>query len=113
MLAERTQIGLVAGPLLFLAVLLLPLPEGMAADAQRVAAVTVLMAVWWITEAIPIPATALLPVLLFPLLGVMDAGEVTLAYGHHLIFLFLGGFMIAVTMQRWNLHTTASGRLQQ
>jgi sodium-dependent dicarboxylate transporter 2/3/5 len=62
------------------------------------------MAVWWISEAIPIPATALLPILLFPVLGVTDGGEVTLAYANHLIFLFLGGFLIAVTIERWNLH---------
>ena len=66
--------------------------------------VAILVAIWWITEALPLAATALIPVLAFPALDVMAAGEVTRAYGNHLIFLFLGGFFIAVTMQRWNLH---------
>src|SRR3990172_10506630 len=100
----RSTIGLFLGPFLFWLVLLLPTPEGVETVAMRVAAVTVLMATWWITQAIPIPATSLLPIMLFPLLGVMDGAEVTLAYGNHVIFLFLGGFLIAVTVQKWNLH---------
>ncbi len=96
--------GLLLGPALFFIVLLLPLPEGMTAEGLSVAAVAVLMATWWITGAIPIPATALLPILLFPVLGVLGAAEVTRAYGHHLIYLFLGGFLIAVTMEKWHLH---------
>jgi sodium-dependent dicarboxylate transporter 2/3/5 len=71
---------------------------------MRVAAVAVLMAVWWITEAIPLAATALLPIVLFPSLGVMTSAETASSYANHLIYLFLGGFMIAVTMEKWNLH---------
>jgi len=104
LLKQRAVIGLFLGPVLFSLVLLMPLPEGMSAAGLRVAAVTVLMAVWWISEAIPVPATALLPIVLFPLLGILSGAEVTLAYGNHLIFLFMGGFLIAVTMERWNLH---------
>ncbi len=101
---RRQVIGLVLGPLLFITILLLPAPSGMSPEGLRVAAVAALMALWWLTEAIPIPATALLPVALFPLLGVLDGGQVTRAYGNHLIYLFLGGFLIAVTMEKWNLH---------
>ena len=96
--------GLLLGPALFLIILLLPLPAGMTPQGLRVAAVAVLMATWWVTEAIPVPATALLPILLFPLLGVLSGANVTRAYGHELIYLFLGGFLIAVTMEKWNLH---------
>jgi len=68
------------------------------------AAVAVLMSVWWITEALPLGATALLPIVLFPALGVMDGKAVTKEYGHWVIFLFLGGFLISVAMERWKLH---------
>lgn len=89
---QHSVYGLLLGPVLFVIILLLPLPAGMTQEGLRVAAVTVLMAVWWITEAIPIPATALLPILLFPVLGVLSGADVTRAYSHHLIYLFLGGF---------------------
>ena len=68
------------------------------------AAVAVLMALCWITEALPIPATALLPLVLFPLLGVADINAAAAPYAHRLVFLFMGGFMIALAMQKWNLH---------
>ncbi len=101
---QRGLIGLLLGPLVFLALLLLPEPAGLSPQGMSVAAVAALMAIWWITEAIPVPATALLPIVLFPVLGVLDGSEVTRAYGDHLIYLFLGGFLIAVTMEKWNLH---------
>ena len=76
----------------------------MPANSMQVAAVAVLMAVYWMSEAIPIPATALMPIALFPALNIMATNEVTLAYGNHLIFLFMGGFLIAVTIEKWQLH---------
>lgn len=98
------QIGFFLGPIVFIAMLLIPAPEGMKLEAWRVAAVTALMAIWWITEAIPIPATSLMPIALFPLLGVMKSSASTAPYANHLIYLFMGGFFLAVTMERWNLH---------
>ncbi len=101
---RRKKIGLVLGPVLFLTLLLLPPLPGMSGAAQKTAAVALLMACWWMTEAVPIPATSLLPVALLPLLGVMPAARAAAPYANHLIFLFLGGFLIALSMQRWDLH---------
>ena len=101
----RQTAGLVAGPLLFFLVLLLPLPAGMSPESQRVAAVALLMACFWMAETVPIPATAMLPIFLFPLLKVMNTPEVTRSYGNQILFLFMGGFLIAVAMQKWHLHS--------
>jgi sodium-dependent dicarboxylate transporter 2/3/5 len=68
------------------------------------AAIAFLMAVWWITEAIPLAATALIPLLLFPAFGVMDGKAVSNQYINHIIFIFVGGFLVALAMERWNLH---------
>ncbi len=90
---------------MFLLVLFLSSYSGeLNVGAKYVLSITVLMAWWWITEAIPIPATALLPLAAFPLLGVQRARDVASAYGDHNIFLFMGGFFLAITMQKWGLH---------
>jgi sodium-dependent dicarboxylate transporter 2/3/5 len=96
--------GLVAGGIVFAVLLLLPAPEALGVDGWRTAAVAVLMAIWWMTEAIPIPATALLPLGLFPILGVLSPASASEPYANELIFLFMGGFMLAVTMEKWGLH---------
>jgi solute carrier family 13 (sodium-dependent dicarboxylate transporter), member 2/3/5 len=71
---------------------------------RATAAIGVLMAVLWMTEAMPLPITSLLPIVLFPLAGVLEIGEATAPYADEIIFLFMGGFMLALAMQRWGLH---------
>ena len=97
------KVGLALGPALFLAVTLTDLDPGNPV-VTRMAAVAILMATWWITEAIPLFATALLPLVLFPLLGIERGGVTAPIYFNSTIVLFLGGFMIALTMEKWNLH---------
>ncbi len=96
-------IGMVAGPALFLAFLLLPDLE-LSAAQRGVAAVTALVATFWVTLAIPIGATALLPAALFPLLGVLSADEVARYYMHNLVILFIGAFIVALGLERWGVH---------
>ena len=106
---KRQRIGLWLGPVLFVLIQLLLLSdlihsEAMSPAAWQVAALGLWMAIWWISEAIPIPATALLPLIVLPLTGVADIRQAAAPYANPLIFLFMGGFIIAVAMQRWNLH---------
>jgi sodium-dependent dicarboxylate transporter 2/3/5 len=100
----RQKLGLALGLFLFLSLLLLPTPSGLDPAAQRVGAVALLMAVWWISEAIPLYVTALLPLVLFPLLGVLNMREAAAPYAEPTIFLFMGGFFLAMAMQQWGLH---------
>lgn len=100
----RPRVGLLLGPALFALVLLLPAPEGMPDAAWRTTAVAVLMAAWWISEAVPIPATALLPLALFPVLGIVPIAAASAPYANPVIWLFLGGFLIAIAIERCGLH---------
>lgn len=102
--AWRGRAGLLLGPLLMLVFLLVPPPEGMGREAWWVLGLTLFMATWWITEALPLPVTALLPIALLPLLGVMPMDAATAPYANPIIFLFMGGFAIALAVQRWGLH---------
>jgi sodium-dependent dicarboxylate transporter 2/3/5 len=92
------------GPIAALIILLAPTPDGLSDEAWRTLAIAVWMAIWWVTEAIPIFATALLPLALFPLLGVTDIRGAAAPFANPLVFLFLGGFLIAAAMQKCNLH---------
>jgi len=101
---SKKKIGLVLGPLLFALVMLFFNPENLNLDAKSILASTIWIAVWWITECVPISVTALLPIVLFPLTGGLDIKSTTASYGHNLVFLFVGGFIIALAIEKWNLH---------
>jgi sodium-dependent dicarboxylate transporter 2/3/5 len=100
--------GLIAGLACLLIMLVLPVPAGMTIAARNAAAVAILMAVWWITEAIPIYATAFLPIFLFPALKILPAGETAVNYGHDLVLLMISGFFIAKAIANQNLHKRIS-----
>jgi solute carrier family 13 (sodium-dependent dicarboxylate transporter), member 2/3/5 len=102
--SKAQTIGLFLGPILFILTVLFFSPEGLSFEAKAVLATTLWVAAWWVTEAIPIPATSLLPLILLPITGALNSATVTSAYGDDIIFLFLGGFFIATAMEKWNLH---------
>tara|TARA_B100001564_G_scaffold68036_1_gene53716 strand:- start:1838 stop:3289 length:1452 start_codon:yes stop_codon:yes gene_type:complete len=101
---SKKKIGLVLGPVLFALVMLFFNPENLNPDAKSILASTIWIAIWWITECVPISVTALLPIVLFPLTGGLDIKSTTASYGHNLVFLFVGGFIIALAIEKWNLH---------
>ena len=99
------QVGLWAGPLaLFLMLLTSSFQETMSREAWLVAGVGFWMATWWATEAIPVAATAFIPLVAFPLLQVMPVRAVAQSYAHPTIFLFMGGFVLALAVEKWSLH---------
>jgi sodium-dependent dicarboxylate transporter 2/3/5 len=98
------RIGFWLGLAVFAAIILFVDLEPGEPLITRMAAVAILMAIWWITDAIPLAATALLPLVLYPLLGIMSGRETAPVYVNSIIFLFVGGFLIAIAMERWNVH---------
>lgn len=93
--------GLLAALLVWIA---MGAADGLSPDARWVATIGTLMAVWWMTEAIPLSATSLLPIVLIPMLTERTVAEATAPYASAIVFLFLGGFLIAIAMEKWNLH---------
>ncbi|MFZ2322367.1 MAG: SLC13 family permease [Ignavibacteriaceae bacterium] len=98
------KIGLVLGLFAFLFILFFFNPVPAKPEIGKTAAVVVLMAIWWITEALPMAATSLVPLIFFPLLGVLSGSQISASYINSVIFLFIGGFMLAIAMENWGLH---------
>jgi len=98
------RLGLIVGPLALAVMLSVPGPANLSLEGWRTAGVAVFMAVWWMTEAVPIPVTAMIPLVAFPVLGVLSMADAAGPYAADIIFLFMGGFLLAVAMERWGLH---------
>ena len=100
---ELKKFGLILGPIVFLILFFLPY-ELLNPEADRVISVAAWMVIWWITECVSISITALIPLVIFPLVGIMDIKEVGPIYGSHIVWLFFGGFVMALALEKVNLH---------
>lgn len=101
---SKRYIGLFTGILAFIIILLLPEPEGLSPQGKHAAAVVILMSIWWITEAIPVFATAFLPLALYPILEILPASKTAANYGHNYVLMMLGGFFLGKAIESQNLH---------
>lgn len=102
--SRKKLISLLLGPLVFVLMETLGAPASMPESAYHLLGITVWIAIWWVTEAIPIAVTALLPIALFPIFNVMDLSSTTASFGHKYVFLYVGGFIIAIAIEKWGLH---------
>lgn len=102
--SKRKTLSLILGPAVFFIMQGLDAPVGMSESAYAVLSATLWMAIWWVSEAVPIAVTALLPIVLFPLTGAVDISTTTSSYGHKYIFLYIGGFILAIAIEKWGLH---------
>ena len=103
-LAPSSRIGLLVGALIFAATLILPPPGGLPGAGWQTLGLALMMAIWWSTEPVPMGATALMPLIVLPLLGIGDVTAAAQPYSNPLVFLFLGGFLLAAAVKRWGLH---------
>lgn len=101
---NRKRFGLLLGPLLFTVTLLFFKPQGLSEQGVAVLASTLWIAAWWITEALPIAVTSMLPIVLFPLTGALSLKETGVAFGDKYIFLYIGGFILSIAIEKWQLH---------
>jgi sodium-dependent dicarboxylate transporter 2/3/5 len=104
LLTPAAAAGLVAGAAVLGASFVLPPPVGLPAAGWQTLGLALMMAIWWTTEPVPIGVTALLPLIVLPLIGVADIGAAAAPYANPLVFLFLGGFLLAAGVKRWGLH---------
>ena len=100
----RFLVGFFGGLFLFIFIVFILNPDPAHPQVKYTLATALLMATWWITEVIPLAVTSLVPIVLFPLFGIMNGRDVSATYFNHVIFLFIGGFIVALAMQKWNLH---------
>ena len=98
------SIGFWIGLSLFFLILFIPNPDGLSTEGRLTLAVFSLMGFWWAFESLPLQVTALMPLILFPLLGVIEIGIISKEYMNKVQFLFAGGFIIAIAIQKWGLH---------